>query len=113
VNRAKALVFGTPVYKSVYSGGLKAIIDVIDVKALAGKPLLAIAAGRFEAHAATMDDAFQALYRSFGDSVVALPSLFLLDSQIRVTDGGVTLDAAAERALQAAQQRLELQLRAG
>jgi FMN reductase len=105
VQRAKALVFATPVYKAVYSGGLKTILDLIAPDALAGKALLAVATAKLDAHGATVDVAFQGLYDFFRGSR-RLPTLFLLDSQLTLEGSTLTLDEAARKALDAAQRAL-------
>lgn len=105
VRGAKALVFATPVYKAVYSGGLKTIIDLIAPDGLEGKALLAIATAKLDAHGATVDRAFQGLYDFFRGSR-RLPTLFLLDSQLKLEGGALTLDEAGQKALDAAQRSL-------
>src|SRR5262245_6433740 len=105
VKSAKALVFATPVYKAVYSGGLKTILDLIAPDGLEGKALLAVATAKLDAHGATVDAAFQGLYDFFRGSR-RLPTLFLLDSQLKVEGDSLTLDAAAEKAVDAAHRAL-------
>lgn len=105
VRSAKALVFATPVYKAVYSGGLKAIIDLIAPDALEGKALLALATAKLAAHGATVDAAFQGLYDFFRGSR-RLPTLFLLDGQLKLEGGALTLDDAGRRALDSARRTL-------
>ena len=105
VRSAKALVFATPVYKAVYSGGLKTIIDLIAPDALEGKSLLAVATAKLDAHGATVDRAFQGLYDFFRGSR-RLPTLFLLDSQLKVEGSSLTLDEAANKAIAAAHRAL-------
>ena len=105
VRSAKALVFATPVYKAVYSGGLKTIIDLIAPDGLEGKALLAVATAKLDAHGATVDRAFQGLYDFFRGSR-RLQTLFLLDSQLKVEGSALTLDAAAEKAVDAAHHAL-------
>jgi FMN reductase len=80
---AKAVVFATPVYKAVYAGALKLIIDLIQPDGLAGKTVLAVATGKLPAHGPTLDRAFTGLYEFFRGSQ-PLPTLFLLDNQVLI-----------------------------
>jgi FMN reductase len=110
VRSAKAIVFATPVYKAVYSGGLKTIIDLIAPDALEGKTLLALATAKLAAHGATVDAAFQGLYDFFRGSR-RLPTLFLLDGQFKLEGGALTLDDVAASALASAHAALLAALR--
>lgn len=105
VRSAKALVFATPVYKAVYSGGLKTIIDLIAPDGLEGKALLAVATAKLDAHGATVDAAFQGLYDFFRGSR-RLPTLFLLDKQLTLAGSTLTLDEAARSAIESAHRTL-------
>lgn len=105
VRSAKALVFATPVYKAVYSGGLKTIIDLISPEGLEGKALLALATAKLDAHGATVDRAFQGLY-DFFRGCRRLPTLFLLDGQLKLEGNTLTLDDAASGAVDAAHRAL-------
>lgn len=105
VKSAKALVFATPVYKAVYSGGLKTIIDLIAPDGLDGKALLGVATAKLDAHGKTVDAAFQGLYDFFRGSR-RLPTLFLLDNQLKLEADTLTLDDAAQRAVESAHRAL-------
>jgi FMN reductase len=105
VRGAKAIVFATPVYKAVYSGGLKTIIDLIAPDGLEGKALLAVATAKLDAHGATVDAAFQSLYDFFRGSR-RLPTLFLLDPQLKLEAGKLTLDDSAGARVESAHQAL-------
>jgi FMN reductase len=50
VDAAQAVVVATPVYKASFSGGLKALLDLLPENALAGKTILPIATGGSSAH---------------------------------------------------------------
>jgi FMN reductase len=89
VRDARAVVFATPVYKAVYSGALKSIIDLIQPDGLASKTVLGVATGKLEAHSATVARAFSGLFEFFRGSV-PLPTLFLLDNQVRVEGEAVS-----------------------
>ena len=95
VGEAKVVVLGTPVYKAVYSGALKLIVDLIAPDALADKVVLGVATAKLDAHGQTVARAYDELFRFFRGSR-PLPTLFLLDRQLSVTESGVQLapDAA-------------------
>lgn len=94
VRAARALVLGTPVYKAVYSGALKAVVDLIPPDGLDGKVVLGVAAARLEAHGATVGRAFDELFRFFRGTR-ALPTFFLLDAEIASKDGAYSIEPSA------------------
>lgn len=94
VRGARALVASTPVYKAVYSGALKAAIDLIPPDGLEGKVALGIASARLEAHGASVSRAFDELFRFFRGSK-PLPTLFFLDGEIEAKDGRYELGKEA------------------
>jgi FMN reductase len=96
VERARALVVATPVYKGVYSGGLKAIVDLIPPDGLTQKVVLGVATAKLEAHAYGVERAFAELFQFFRGSV-PLDTLALLDAQLRIEAGRLGFDADAER----------------
>jgi FMN reductase len=95
VRSATALVLSTPVYKAAYTGALKAIVDLIPPDALVGRPALGIATGKLPAHGGEVDRAFLALFAFF--RARALETLFVLDAELELTDGGGILSARAEQ----------------
>ncbi len=86
VKGAAGIVLATPVYKATYSGALKAIVDLIPQDALIGKPALGIATSKLEAHGREADRAYQALFAFF--RARTLPSLLVLDEEVRVDEKG-------------------------
>jgi FMN reductase len=92
---APAIVLATPVYKATYSGGLKALVDLIPPEALAGKPVLAIATTRLDLHGPLVARAFDALF-AFFDAVQVCEALVLLDAEIVINGGAHPFAAAAE-----------------
>jgi len=72
------------VYKAVYSGALKTVVDLIAPDGLQGKVLLGIATAKLDAHRATVDRAFTELFAFFPRQHRAA-TLALLDSQFSVT----------------------------
>lgn len=94
VERARAVVVASPVYKASYTGILKAFLDLLPPAALAGKVALPILTGAGPAHLLALDYALRPLLSILGAPRV-LSGLYVLDSQIeRRPDGGVTLDGA-------------------
>jgi FMN reductase len=110
VSEAKALLFSTPVYKAVYAGALKVIVDLIAPDALQGKVLLGLATAKLDAHETTVDRAFVELFKFFRGSK-ALPTLFLLDSELTLGDAGLTLSAVGQARVAAAVDGLRSALR--
>lgn len=101
INSARAVVFGTPVYKGVYTGVLKLIVDVIPPDALKTKTGLAIATGKLPAHLETTGAAFAALFKFFAVERV-LPFIGLRDEQLRLDDAGVQFEPEAEQLIRGA-----------
>jgi FMN reductase len=98
VKGASALIFSTPVYKATYSGGLKLLLDLIPPDALRGKTVLAVASARISRHFQSVQRAFDDLYRFF-DVGFVIPPVFVLDEQVQVAEGGLTLDPSVEAAI--------------
>jgi FMN reductase len=101
VQAAKAVVLGTPVYKAVYSGLLKTIVDLIPPEALRGKVALAVATGKLETHAPSVTAAFEGLFEFFAVGHV-LPTLYLLDEQLVAEQDRLHLAATASTRVDAA-----------
>lgn len=99
IRDAEALVLGTPVYKAVYSGALKALVDLIPPDGLQHKTVTAIATGRLPAHGATVTHAFEDLFAFFKDAQ-PVPGLFLLDSQLTVRGEDIDFTREAETAVE-------------
>lgn len=67
---ADALIVASPVYKASYTGLFKHLFDLIDPKALIGKPVLMAATGGSERHALVLEHQFQPLFSFFGAAIV-------------------------------------------
>lgn len=65
------LVAVTPVYKGSYAGLFKHLIDLVDMKALADRPVIVAATGYSERHAAVIDYHLRPLFTFFGAHVMA------------------------------------------
>ena len=101
VRSAKALVLATPVYKAVYSGVLKTIVDLLPPEALTGKVALGVATAKLENHAPSVSSAYAELFRFFRGSL-ALPTLYLRDDQLRLDTERLGFDATVEARVHAA-----------
>lgn len=66
---ADALVVASPVYKGTYGGLFKHLFDLVDPKALAGKPVVLAATGGSERHSLVIDHALRPLFGFFGAAV--------------------------------------------
>lgn len=66
IEACDALVVGSPVYKGSYAGLLKHLFDFVDMKALAGKPVILTATARADGHALMIDHQFRPLFSFFG-----------------------------------------------
>jgi len=94
------LVAVTPVYKGSYAGLFKHLIDLLDMKLLDERPVIAAATGNTERHASVIDFHLRPLFSFFGARV--LPSgIFVgkndLDGERRMVP---TLQAAVDKAVQ-------------
>ncbi|GAB2920228.1 NADPH-dependent FMN reductase [Streptomyces mayteni] len=102
VERADALVVGTPVYKASYSGLLKSWLDLLPQYALAGKTVLPLTTGGSPAHTLVLDYALRPVLSSMGAAHIAR-GCFLLDRAITKP----TADAAAPHLAAEARDRLD------
>lgn len=89
---ADGVIIATPVYKAAYSGALKALLDLMPQRALAGKVVLPLATGGTLAHVLALDYALRPVLAAMGaDHVVN--GYFLHDRLLHDTDdGGVRID---------------------
>lgn len=90
VARADGLVVATPVYKAAYSGLLKALLDVLPQRALAGKTVLPLATGGSLAHVLVLDYALRPVLSALGATDV-VQGYFLLDKSVALTGDGAEL----------------------
>ena len=66
IETCDVLVAGSPVYKGSHGGLFKHLFDLLDMKALAGRPVLLAATGRAEQHALMIEHAMRPLFGFFG-----------------------------------------------
>lgn len=91
VEEADVLIVGSPVYRASYTGALKHLFDLVDFRALAGKPVILAATGGTPLHglmtehqlrplfgffnALTLPTAIYAMEADFADHAIANPAL--------------------------------------
>ncbi len=66
-----AVVVATPIYKAAYTGGLKALFDILPQSALRGKTVLPLATGGSPAHLLAIDYALKPVLSALGASDLA------------------------------------------
>jgi FMN reductase len=101
---AAAIVLATPVYKATYTGGLKAMVDLIPRDALTEKPALGISTARQTAHAIGVEQGYRALFLFFD----ARPhqTLFVEDDELQLAAGTGVLSVDAEKRVRKAARAL-------
>jgi FMN reductase len=66
VEAADALIVATPVYRGSYTGALKHLFDLVDHRALAGKPVILAATGNGHVHGLVTEHQLRPLLSFFG-----------------------------------------------
>lgn len=100
LERADAVVIGTPIYKAAYSGLLKSLLDLLPQYALAGKTVLPLATGGSAAHVLAIDYALRPVLSSMGAAHI-VQGWFVLDRHIEVgEDGTVVVEPSTAEALE-------------
>jgi FMN reductase len=98
-----ALVVGSPVYKGSYAGLLKHLFDFLDMKALAGKPVIVCATAKADGHALMIDHQFRPLFSFFGAWTVP-QGIYATDADFaapdRLAEGAKVKVAAAVEQMQ-------------
>jgi len=87
VQRARALVIATPVYKAAYSGVLKVFLDLLPQTALKNKVVLPIATGGSPHHMLALDYALRPVLQSLQARHI-LPGLYATDAQVTLLPEG-------------------------
>ena len=81
------MLISTPVYKASFAGGLKAVLDLLDEKALAGKVVLPIATGGSPAHLLALEYGLKPVLSALGARHI-LAGVYATDKQVRVDEAG-------------------------
>jgi len=92
VEEAAALIISTPLYKATFTGGLKALLDVLPQSAFRGKTILPIATGGTAGHLLALDFAIKPVLATLGASDIH-QGVFVTDAQFqRDADGDYALE---------------------
>jgi FMN reductase len=87
LEEASAVIVATPIYKASFTGGLKALLDILPPAALRGKTVLPLATGGSPAHQLAIDYALKPVLSALGATDL-LQGVYVVDSQLKVgTDG--------------------------
>ncbi|UUZ63515.1 NADPH-dependent FMN reductase [Polaromonas sp. P1-6] len=81
VERARAIVVATPVYKAAYSGLLKVLLDLLPQTALKEKTVLPLAPGGSPNHMLALDYALRPVLQSLSARHI-LPGVYATDAQV-------------------------------
>lgn len=100
VEQASGVIISTPIYKASYTGVLKAFLDLLPSGAFSGKVVLPIATGGTLGHLLTIDYALKPVIATLGARYV-LGGVYLLDSQIQLTNSKLQLEKEIEQRLKA------------
>lgn len=87
VAEAPALVVCTPIYKAAYSGGLKALLDILPQAALRGKTVLPLATAGSPAHQLAIDYALKPVLSALGATDI-LQGVYFVDALFKVNPDG-------------------------
>ncbi|BDI19325.1 FMN reductase (NADPH) [Nostoc cf. commune SO-36] len=100
LEKASGVIIATPIYKAAYTGVLKAFLDLLPQKALAGKVVLPIATGGTIAHLLSVEYALKPVLAELGARHI-LSTVYAVDKQIQIqSDGSVQLDEEIDQRLQ-------------
>ncbi len=103
VETADVLVIGTPVYRASYTGALKHLFDLVDHRALAGKPVVLAATGGSPLHGLVTEHQLRPLLSFFG-SLTLPTTLYAVESDFedfRLADPAIAarIEKAAREAI--------------
>ncbi len=101
IEQADALIVGTPVYKGAYTGLFKHVFDLVDPRALVGKPVLLTATGGGPRHALVVEHALRPLF-GFFEALTIPTAVYASDADF--VDGQLAEAAVLTRVSTAAQQ---------
>lgn len=106
VQQAGAVIVATPVYKASFSGGLKAVLDLLDTHSLTDKVVLPLATGGSPAHLLALEYSLKPVLSALGARHI-LSGIYAHDKQVALDEhGGAQLDKDIMRRLDAAVRRL-------
>jgi FMN reductase len=105
IEQADALIIGTPVYKGAYTGLFKHAFDLVDPRALIGKPVLLTATGGGPRHALVVEHALRPLF-GFFEALTIPTAVYASDADF--VDGQLAEAGVLARVSAAAQQLASL-----
>ena len=89
VHAASAVLIATPVYKASFAGGLKAVLDLLDEKALIGKVVLPLATGGSPAHLLALEYSLKPVLSALGARHI-LAGVYATDKEVTFDEDGQT-----------------------
>lgn len=95
------LVVGSPVYKASYTGLLKHLFDLVDMKALKGRYVIPFATGKASSHKPLVEASMEALF-DFFEAQLHSRFIFALDEDFQNDALSENLRALVDRELDAA-----------
>ncbi|MDQ8031899.1 FMN reductase (NADPH) [Bordetella genomosp. 1] len=106
VHAASAVLIATPVYKASFAGGLKAVLDLLDEKALIGKVVLPLATGGSPAHLLALEYSLKPVLSALGARHI-LAGVYATDKEVSFDDKGqARIEDAVRARLEDAVERL-------
>lgn len=90
VQSASGIIVSTPIYKASFSGGLKALLDILPQGALVGKAILPLASAGTISHLLAIDYALKPVLSVLGARDIE-QGVFAVDDQFDKTSSGYTL----------------------
>ncbi|CAM4200839.1 NADPH-dependent FMN reductase [Kerstersia similis] len=84
---ARVVLIATPVYKASFAGGLKALLDLLDQTALAGKIVLPLATGGSAAHLLALEYSLKPVLSALGARHI-LAGVYATEAQVKVDEHG-------------------------
>lgn len=90
VATASGIIVSTPIYKASFSGGLKALLDILPQEALVGKGVLPLASAGTISHLLAIDYALKPVLSVLGAREIE-QGVFAVDDQFEKTASGYTL----------------------
>ena len=101
IEQADALIVGTPVYKGAYTGLFKHVFDLVEPRALVGKPVVLTATGGGPRHALVVEHALRPLF-GFFEALTIPTAVYASDADFQ--DGQLIEAGVLARVNAAAQQ---------
>lgn len=105
VEQAAALVIATPIYKASFTGGLKALLDILPQNALRDKTILPIATAGTYGHLLALDYSLKPVLSVLGATDLR-QGVYVVDNQFQYVEGGFKLDKEIQTRLDTGLQRL-------